>query len=837
MDNQEKTKSNGLYYAGLIGIVITFTLYLLERTKLANNTANFGESFFFFINHAISIIYFLAIVINNFHMNRWRFLRMDKRHFINFITIFSITAFTLNESIPIFSRYVNWVNIVLILTFFSLHLLIYINKFPKIFSFANYLLLGLASINTLYFSIFLLPYLPIGLFGAIFFGISLYLFAPILLFITIIYQFLKTESKNTDIYAYIAGLIISILIIASFLYKWQKTENKIHQAHAALITRPENKLPKWLLISQTLPDDAFTQKIISSNLQYDNIESFDNWSGFPSNSLNDNTEHDPLIIIAQIIFGKFSLSNDDCLKIIESQYDARHLTYRKLWSAKDLSTTSVLNNIRVFPDYRLAYIEKTISIRNNSRSQWSQQEALYTFKLPEGSVASSLSLWIDGKEEKSRLTTKQKADSAYTTIVGRERRDPALLHWQEGNTITVTVFPCTVKEERIFKIGFTIPLQKKDNQLILNKIAFEGPDFSKAKETSVVIFVDTNKQSFQLPNGFAYEEEGKYSYSGNYNEDMVITCNLPALSAKSFSFNNKSYSMKEMSRQKAKFNPGDIYLDVNKSWTEAEFNKVYATYKNKHIFVYYDKLIKLDGKNKNLWFRKLNKFNFSLFPFGEIKNVQNSLVISKSTGKSPNLGDIKKTEFAINLKKFLAGTNKKIRIFNIGNGLSPYLKTLKEFGVFEMYKGNIEGLNTISEQKEFFIYKKSENSVALEVSNCEIIMNETNSVSKAPDHLMRLFAYNKILEQTGKNYFDKKFSYPDTLINIANEAYVVSPVSSLIVLETLKDYERFDIDKNKKSLLNASTKSSGAVPEPHEWALIILTLGFVVFLAVKKRFL
>lgn len=835
MDNQKKTKSNGLYFAGLIGIVITFALYLLERTKLVNNAADFGESFFFFINHAITIIYFLAIIINSFRKNRWKFMRMDKRYFINFVSIFSITAFTLNESITIFSRYVNWINIILIITFISLHLLIYINKIPKIFTIANYFLLGLASINTLYFSIYLLPYLPIGFIGAVFIGISLYLFAPICLLITIIYQFLKAKSNNTDIYVYIAGLIIPILVIASFLYKWQKTENQIHQAHATLITRPENKLPRWLLISQTLPNDAFTQKIISSNLIYDNVE-ISNWSDFPSNSLNDNAEHDPLIIIAQIFFGKFSLSNDDCLRIIESQYDARHLTYRKLWSGNELATTSVLNNIRVFPDYRLAYVEKTISIRNNSRSRWSQQEALYTFKLPEGSVASSLSLWINGKEEKSRLTTKQKADSAYTTIVGRERRDPALLHWQEGNTITVTVFPCTVKEERIFKIGFTIPLQKKGNQLILNKLVFEGPDFSKAKETSVVIFVSTNKLSVQLPNDFIYQEEGKYLYSGNYNEDMFITCNVPALSKNPFSFNNKSYSIKKLTKQKIEFDPHDIYFDVNKSWTEAEFNKVYAINKSKNVYVYYDKLIKLDDKNKNLWFTKLNKFNFSLFPFGEIKNVQNSLVISKSTGKSPNLQDIKETEFATTLKKFMANTNEKIKIFNIGNELSPYFKTLKEFGVFEMYKGNIKDLIKSSKQKEFYTCKKSENSVALEVSNCEIIMHETDAVSKAPNHLMRLFAYNKILEQTGKNYFDKNFSYPDSLINMANEAYVVSPVSSLIVLETLHDYERFDIDNNKKSLLNASTKSSGAIPEPHEWALIILTLSFVVFLSVKKPF-
>jgi hypothetical protein len=55
------------------------------------------------------------------------------------------------------------------------------------------------------------------------------------------------------------------------------------------------------------------------------------------------------------------------------------------------------------------------------------------------------------------------------------------------------------------------------------------------------------------------------------------------------------------------------------------------------------------------------------------------------------------------------------------------------------------------------------------------------------------------------------------------------------VLETIKDYERFDIDKNKNSLQNASTTSAGAVPEPHEWALIIILMGTLVFLYYKRK--
>ena len=61
--------------------------------------------------------------------------------------------------------------------------------------------------------------------------------------------------------------------------------------------------------------------------------------------------------------------------------------------------------------------------------------------------------------------------------------------------------------------------------------------------------------------------------------------------------------------------------------------------------------------------------------------------------------------------------------------------------------------------------------------------------------------------------------------------------ASLIVLETQADYERFDIRKSQDSLGNASMTASGAVPEPEEWALIILAVLAVTVLTLKPYLL
>jgi len=90
------------------------------------------------------------------------------------------------------------------------------------------------------------------------------------------------------------------------------------------------------------------------------------------------------------------------------------------------------------------------------------------------------------------------------------------------------------------------------------------------------------------------------------------------------------------------------------------------------------------------------------------------------------------------------------------------------------------------------------------------------------------------MKKIGRNYFDQKH-ITTQLIGQAQEAYVVTPISSMVVLETQKDYERFGIEEAKGSLKNASISNSGSVPEPHEWLLIILCVFTLIFLKFKHK--
>jgi XrtN system VIT domain protein len=244
-------------------------------------------------------------------------------------------------------------------------------------------------------------------------------------------------------------------------------------------------------------------------------------------------------------------------------------------------------------------------------------------------------------------------------------------------------------------------------------------------------------------------------------------------------------------------------------------------------------LIRVTDDNINNLFETLGSQNFSLFPLNEIKAPESALLITQGSDASPNLTDLDGSDFAKELTGYLK-TPKHIRLYNIGTQLSPYLKALKELRVFNYADGTEQELAALLNKHQFT--RTQENDSTVVIDNAGLMIQKTPGLkaADAPDHLLRLFAYNDIMKKVGADYFNHNYVQPQTITE-AEQGYIVSPVSSMIVLETAKDYERFGIDENKDSLKNASMKSSGSVPEPQEWMLIILAASIVGTLIYKRR--
>jgi XrtN system VIT domain protein len=813
------------FYIGLGLIALCFSTYLFAACSTNGNGQNV---FIIGFNYIATVMYLLFMIGSNYSRSSKFFKQTNRYQYICLMTLATISCLTLNLEINVFDTFSTWVNAYMVLMYGGLIAFCYMDKLPHQARTSIFFILGTGTALSIYFTLYLLPLMPFGLALCFFFGITLHLVVPLFVLINTITIFIRTEKSSAEKKAYALGLGAPLVLALLFTMQWNRTNKLINETYAAHQSANTYGLPAWVALSQKLSDGFFTQRILKGEILYTTLYE-NNWSfwGNMGNSFQDRKEHDPLVAVASFFSGKLDISRDDRIQILKFYSKNRHDTERKLWSGKNLTTNSIDHKTMLYPEYRLAYTEKTFTIKNNSRSSWRQEEALYTFSLPEGSVASSLSLWIEGVEQPSRLTTRGKADSAYVAIVGVERRDPALLHWQEGNKLTVTVFPCTAKEDRIFKIGITSPLKVEGEQLVLSPIYFEGPSATFATETSSI--------EFPTQKNLSYETD----FSGR------ITCGKIPLSSSAFNFKNQSFQVSEYKAQRQGFEPNFIYLDVNKSWTQSEFTQVFTAFPGKPIFMIDNGDLHKVYEHDLAVFERAQDNNFSLFPLEVIAEPSEALLISKSTSKSPNLSDLKETYFGQNTIRYLEEKEASIAFYNLSNTLSPYLQSLKEFYVFDYAQGSMDNLKILAEEKQFPAFDANPNKVVLHQANMMVLQTESTSTttSNAPDHLMRLFSYNQILKKIGKGYFKSGYENQD-LIDIASTAHIVSPISSMIVLETKKDYERFDIEENedglgnasdkKKGLKNATNNSSGAVPEPHEWCFILLISFGLLFLQIKK---
>ncbi len=829
-----------LYITGLILNLVSFLIYLFTPSDVRGNDI---FSIVFFVNYGIAFGYAVFMLINKLQYSKPRppiFIGC----WVNAAVLFTISAFSLNKQMGVFAPFPTWLNVMTLTMTAIFFLYPYINNFPPLIKGTIYFLSGSALVLSLYMFIFLLPLTIIGIIAFWFFGISLHAFVPALWILLILNLFFRKTNKASLKHLGWAGAAIPVIFLSFYLYKWNNVQTGIKDILAEKYLQTDNHLPADIYLAQKLPDDALTEEILISPFKSQQFWEDGLGLGFGMSGIK--KFHDPLAVIAVGFFGKLDIDENTVTALLNIRRDYRHHTTEKLWIGSSLSTSSVSNNIRVYPEYRLAYQEKTIVIHHTgmteSENWWfnsQTQEALYTFHVPEGSIVTSLSLWINGKEEKSRLTTLQKADSAYKNIVGVQRRDPAIVHWQEGNRITVNVFPCTEKEDRIFKIGFTTPMAYRDNKLWLKNIWFEGPEFSSAREFTNIRFGQQPTPVTDFPSDFEKTAEGGLNYKGDYNPSWEIAFTAVPLSNKRFAFNGFEYAVSEMTETKTALNTKSVFLDITNEWTKDDYENCISGLNEKEIYTWTPELVKITGANKEEAWEKLKENKFSLPFLYDIKDPASSVVITKADERSPLLADLAGSEYASKITSYLENANGKIRLLNIGDKLSPFWKSLNELRVTEYIKLKPEeAIGSIKAGNFQRPYEDSLN-IALVESHLKIVKSPVDSGfinSGAPDHLLRVFEYNDVLRKLGKHYF-KKENYESALFREAEEGYVVTPLTSMLVLESQADYERFGIKENVNTVGNAGVLGGGAVPEPHEWALIILValiIGYHLYLRKKK---
>ncbi len=818
----------------------------------------FAERLFttgFTLCYAMSIIYTVMLL----WQARGQFFNFFGGHFrshhILLLVLYNFSAYALNRSIPVFDKSALWVQWLLVI---ENTLLVALAIWPGIIHRFRVLVLPIITLClafNIYQAVVVIPYLPIAVPGLIVFGVSVHVLVPYF-YVTGLLRLLISHMQGIASKLTVAGTgLVLVLTLTVQAVQWHQIDQQVANTQLALnapIYQSTNALlPHWVRVAQQLPAGSTTEKYLKAGLLYQAHETNLFRDGFRLN-LDEARLHDPLLVVSAWLNGRSAMNEKDRLRVLQYLYNARHESTNRFWSGMNLSTNTITTNVQLLPEYRLAYTDLILTIKNEEEpvndSRWQQEEAIYTFQLPEGGVVTSLSLWVNGVEEKGILTSKSKAKKAYNTIVQRERRDPSVVYWMEGNQIRVRVFPCTPEEDRQFKLGVIAPLQVVDNQLQYHSVTFRGPSFNKTRAAVYVVGAPNTGVEATLP---LAPKHNMLAWQGTYRPQWGLTINAVPLSTQHFAFQGQAYHLQPAKSVLQPFRAGQVYLDLSNHWTSSELEDA-TELLGKHInYVHH---YELEPVQNTSTLRNDDLPGFALFPFQQVPEPEQALVITKGGHLTPGLADLKQSAFGQALARYFTGHTQRIKVFDIATQPSSYMQALKELGVIDYRNGTLAEVAGYLQKQQYPEWQIDEGQVMMPGSNLLLTAtDQTTDAAKAPDHLYRMYGYQSVMEQLGRRYFEPEADQSD-LVELAQLANVVTPVSSLIVLETQYDYNRFDIKKKAGALGNAKIEApnnatpdvqpvdpldtatqnnAGEVPEPHEWALIIVGLLFIVFIWLR----
>lgn len=758
------------------------------------------------------------------------------------LSILYVTCFAFNSEIHLFGAF-DWLQTTFMIG--TQACLIGLHFLPRLSFVGQRLMLFMAGLSvsyTFHLIVHLVPSIPMATVGIILLGFGIMAYIPVFSFFHFI-RMVRTYPLEFSVHKtwFWGGVLLPLLAVVGYLIPYAQFHSQVSDL-VGQYEASDKKLTRALYIRQNADIDYLHEEYLKMEPVTRRGE---------LGTVSNHATHQPLEEYAGFLVGSLGITDVEKDVIFSSLYEHRHANSPRFWNGEDLQTDHIATTIDVFPEHRIAYVEKVIDVVHNQPGTWRlQQEAVYTFHLPEGAIGTSLSLWINGVEEPARLSTTQKANAAYSGIVGRERRDPAIMNWLDGNRLSVNVFPVQPDLPRKFKVGFTIPIRMIEERMLLENVYLQGPDMSDGTESvRVTVHHAIALPELVLEGGIEQTENG-FAHDGKLLEPWFMSWKASPLSPEAFCFNGNCYRTESLAMQQKTFAPSKVLLDINELWTDDLLDDVTSILEGKSVYVYNHRseLIALTPENAKTLFSKLQGKAFSIVP-PDIFNdngmdAADFLVLTKGARDFPLLSDLPYfSEEREDSVRQLWLDQPPFFLFELSKRATLNTQILKDAGLAYAQHGTVADLKKLLAEQRFPTTTTDTGRVAVMQNETSIVRVSTDGLASAegafdtPDHLMRLFNYGLLMEGLKQHYF-KRSAVGEDQIALARSAYVVSPFSSLVSLESVADYERFDITNPEpsKSLFNAGSLTGGSVPEPHEWALILIAALSMSFLLYKRFF-
>ncbi len=148
-----------------------------------------------------------------------------------------------------------------------------------------------------------------------------------------------------------------------------------------------------------------------------------------------------------------------------------------------------------------AYLEWTIEFKNSAAID---REARLQIALPPGGVVSRATLWVDGEEREAAFGGRGEVRAAYRRVAVQQRRDPLLVTTKGADRVLAQAFPVPRNGGTIkFKLGITAPLDlTTPGKARLTLPALVDRNFSIGADVSHNVWIES-RQALSAPAGLA----------------------------------------------------------------------------------------------------------------------------------------------------------------------------------------------------------------------------------------------------------------------------------------------------------------------------------------------
>lgn len=809
------------------GIVISLLLALVYATGFYGSRAMEPHAVsLFFIGYFVTMIY---IGVNYFARSANR--EAYTHNFIIALSCFMWCGFLLNSEMKLVPD-VSPFCLLVLLALFVLAIAVQLPQRRQWLAITLYFMYGIAMFMLLLFVIYFFALIPIGFIGLVALGMGGLVFLPVFCFVYFTVRILKhTSPKRKLLYAFLAGFGTVILFVLVKALMLNSVVKKVEQAQILAHYDHKEPLPAWIAVTKNMELSRTLEEVILYNLSNpffldmtdDDLFRFDTGA-----RRSFEFRHNPFIELAYVLVPRLTLTEDEMLSVLGFYYNHNNIKEPRLWSGESVKTEKVWSEVMLYPRERLAYTETTLHISNTG---FGNGEAIYTISMPPHSIVTSLSLWVNGIEEKAVLTSKDKAEKAYNNIVGVQQRDPSLVQWKEGNKVSLRVFPVSKEIPRKVKIGITSPLQLNGAQLNYTPVKITGQDIQNAGRMVKLRTADGSA----IPNERILKtDKNGWWVRPEFADNFRLAIPVQSVSNDVFYRKGRQYRAMQYEKKYDQRKFSVLVLDVNKAWSKHEWDTIVAIKGLTKKVCYNNDWKTISDQNREELFDALNQQNFSLIPLTELDS--NALVITKSTRIAPNFEDLQNADYGKTIRHKM-NRAQRLPVFHLSAFTNDFWNTLNERKWICSDYGTTAELKALLEKNRFLKEDITDSSIDIPLSGLTILeapANVMDAAGKGTDHLYRIYAYNKLMED-----YSLRDSSDATVnkkcLDLAWDANVVSPISSLVVLETQSDYKNNAIDIKNNGLGNANMKNHGAVPEPHEWALIVIGAAGLLYYTYKRK--